>query len=77
LLVANTQDSIGAVLEEIKACTVVGIGDESPLETLLFVNLLLALEDGVVEVVLQLLVGVVDAKKKYKEAKKLAIREGS
>jgi hypothetical protein len=61
LFIADTEDTVGAMFQEIQTSAVVRISDESPFETFLFVNLLLTFEDRVVEVVLKLLVGVVDA----------------
>jgi hypothetical protein len=55
------QDAVGLLGDEVDAWLVVKVLDDLPLEVLLGVLLLLQLEDVLVEVELQCLVGVVDA----------------
>lgn len=61
LVVQQTQQAAGLALDELQAARVVGEADVGPADALAPVLLLLVLEHVLVEVVLQVLVGVVDA----------------
>lgn len=62
LVVEDAQQAVGFRLVELQAARVIDELDVDPVDALAFVLLLLVLENVLVEVILQMLVGVVDAK---------------